>query len=135
MSKRIAVLTTAFMLGAVISGVVEAAVEVFVFGQFDRKFRDAPRVAFEVAIYGTAAISVIGGVVVGIVTVLLRRRLTVSDQLVGPFFLFGVAYPFMVMAIVQLAGGIGVVLGWIFMIAAPALFVYAAIIRKGSHAV
>ena|SRR5690242_12069167 len=120
-------LVCTFLVGAVVSGMAQAAIAVFWLGIFDPKFRDAPSVAFEVELWGLLALCLVAIAVTGFVGFLLRKRLRASPRALAWCALWGITYPLLLRPIVtfleqfvDVENLLVPVVGWIYLVAFPA---------------
>jgi hypothetical protein len=125
--RTVATLVMVFAAAAAIAGVTDSAITVYWLAAFDPEFRDAPFVAFEVALWGTLVITLIGAIVAAVAAYLLRRRLSVSPKSVVGCCLLGAAYPLLAPLLPEWLGSmvspeglIAPLVGWLYLVLFPA---------------
>ncbi len=125
--RTVATLVAVFAAAAAIAGVTDSAITVYWLGAFDPEFRDAPSVAFEIALWGTLVITLFGAIVAAVAACLLRRRLSVNRKSVVGCCLLGAAYPLLAPLLPEWLGSVvteGLVapmVGWVYLVLFPTL--------------
>ena len=121
-------LTTAFFLSTAAGWIVAGAVAVFVLGDFDPKFRDAPGAAFQLELVAGAIFTVLSTVVVGIATAVLRNRFLLNRRAILVAIAWGLAYPLLWRFVISQALGafdpeslVVSAVGWAYLVAFPML--------------
>ena len=134
-------LMCSFLVGAAVSGVASAAIDVYWLGAFDPKFQDAPSAAFEVEMWGLLVLCLVATAVTGVVGLFLRKHLRASPRALALCALWGVAYPLLprlIVAplehIVDVESLLIPVVGWLFLVAFPAVAMFALRSVKSSEA-
>ena len=125
-------LSTAYFLGAAAGWVIAGAVAVFVFGDVDPKFRQAPFAAFQVELIVGTVFTLLSTVVVGAATTLLRDRLSTDRRSVLVSVAWGLAYPLLWrFGVSQILGTFdaeslaGSAVGWAYLVIFPLLMFFS----------
>jgi hypothetical protein len=132
-------LATAFFLATAAGWIVAGAFAVFVLGDVDPKFREAPGAAFQVELMVGVIFTILSTVVVGIATAVLRNRLSINRKAVLVGIAWGFAYPLLWRFVVSQALGqfdpeslVVSTAGWVYLVAFPMLM-FLALTRLGGQ--